>query len=222
MQSVPRLILVLCCMASAHRAIHNMAIHHLEARQDCSTSLPDDRCIEAYNNFVNSYDPTTALLDGFCEEACVGQLDDYSECLNGEAGYVDVLCVKQNNEYCYIPYVDQLTTCDDCNGTCTDTCRSCLSDYVDDLSCCYDQYRSYSTSIVNVTALEDFGCGHDYTCSGGAIAVPTVLTALLLMVMAAIVMWRTWTVIVSLISCYYMYCVYIVFSNLELCTVIFV
>ena len=109
MQSVPVLILVLCCMASAHRAIHNMAIRHLEARQDCSASLPDDRCLQAYNKFTNSlYNLTTALLDGICEEACVGPLDKYLECLWGEADYATALCVKQNNKYCYIPYLTKL------------------------------------------------------------------------------------------------------------------
>ena len=61
MQSVPVLILVLCCMASAHRAIHNMAIRHLEARQGCS--LPDDypdMCVQALgdlntNNIILIY-----------------------------------------------------------------------------------------------------------------------------------------------------------------------
>ena len=62
-----------------------------------------------------------------------------------------------------------------------------MSHYVDDLSCCVDQYRKYS--FVNISAIEEDSCGNHYgACSGGAIAVPTVLTALLLMMMAAIVM----------------------------------
>ena len=198
MQSVPVLILVLCCMASAHKAIHHKAIHHLKARQDCS--LPNnypDRCIQAFDDFTNSDldDVTTALLDGICEEACVGPLNDYFECLSrsGEQwqGYTDYLCAKQNDKYCLIIYLDLFNTCDDCeneNETCPDTCRSCVSRYVDDLSCCFDQYRS--NGYINATELQEDGCGNRYdTCSdrsGSAIAVPTVLTALLLMVMAAI------------------------------------
>ena len=132
---------------------------------------------------------TPALFDSFCEEVCVGPLDDYYECVFGEKGYADYLCVKQNNAYCVITYTDIIDECDGCNDeTCPDTCRSCLRPRVSGLSCCLDQYRSYS--FINITELEMDNCGNTYNIcsSGGAIAVPTVLTALLLMVMAAIVM----------------------------------
>ena len=171
-------------MASAHKAIHNRVIHHLERRQDCS--LPTDypaRCIQVFIDLANGIaNVTPALLDGICEEACIGPLKD---CTMGDDG----LCVKQNDEYCYIITMNLINTCGDCNETCTDTCRLCLSDFVDDFSCCVDQYRSYSS--FNITESEKDMCGNRYdTCrdmSGGAIAVPTVLTALLLMALAAIV-----------------------------------
>ena len=98
--------------------------------------------------------------------------------------------MRQNNEYCLVIRLDVYNTCgDDCDKPCNDTCHLCLSGYVDDLSCCLDHYRSHMYSFVNVTELEEEVCGNRYdTCSGSAIAVPTVLTALLLMMMAAIVM----------------------------------
>ena len=191
MQSVAVLIsiLVLCCMASARRGMHKLAVRHLEARQNCNfpTDYPP-RCIQAFTDFSNSDDITPALLDGICEEACVGPLNDYFECLLRDKGYADYFCVKQNDDYCLVIGSNVADTCDTCDdGKCPDDCRSCLSRYVGDLSCCFDQYRSYS--FVNATDLEKDDCGNTYnTCSGGAIAVPTVLTALLLMVMAAIVM----------------------------------
>ena len=99
-------------MASAHRAIHNMAIRHLEARQDCSASLPDDdRCLQAYINFANSLytgNLTTALLDGICEEVCIGPLDDYFECLNGEPGYADTLVSNRITSTATSPFLAKL------------------------------------------------------------------------------------------------------------------
>ena len=200
MQSVPVLILVLCCMASAHRAIHNiMATRHLEARQDCSFP-PDDypkNCLAFFNLFNNTFNgnSASAILEGFCEDQdCTVPLNDYYKCDLGFDSYSDFFCARHNNEYCLVTlyYVDD--ACNYCtnNGTCPATCRSCLSRYVDDLSCCIDQYRRISFLYVVFPDL-DFQdeCGNTYdTCStsGGAIAVPTVLTALLLMVMAAIVM----------------------------------
>ena len=122
-----------------------------------------------------------ALLDGICKDDCVGPLNDYFECLLGYQGYADYLCVRQNNEYCLVIRLDVYNTCgDDCDKACNDTCCLCLSGYVDDFSCCLDQYRSHMYSFVNVTELEEDVCGNRYdTCSGSAIAVPTVLTALL-------------------------------------------
>ena len=190
MQSIVVLLLALCCMASAHQGLRNMAIRNLEARQNCGfpTDYPP-RCIQAFADLNNNDDITPALLDGICEEACIGPLDNYFKCILNETGYGDYLCVKQNGEYCQIIGSDAVDTCDTCDdGRCPDTCRSCLSRYVGDLSCCFDQYKSYS--FFNITDVEKDDCGNTYnTCSsGGAIAVPTVLTALLLMVMAAIVM----------------------------------
>ena len=201
MQSVPVLILVLCCMASAHRAIHNMAIRHIEARQsqDCSITNIPTSCVEAVGKLnTNDADILSAALDVICGDRCVGPLDDYYECLSGYERYVEYICERQDGQYCLVTTADLLNTCDG-DGcpfeTCSDSCYSCVSRYVDDLSCCVDQYRKYS--FVHISAIEEDSCGNHYgACSGGAIAVPTVLTALLLMVMTAIVMWRTLTIVV--------------------------
>ena len=193
MQSVAVLIsiLVLCCMASARRGMHKLAIRHLEARQSQNCSILDVpiSCLEAFGDFdSNDTDVLSATLDVFCGDHCVGPLNDFFECLLGySAQYV---CERQNGQYCIITVSDLSNTCEgDCpdDDTCPDACRRCVSPFVDDLSCCINQYRSYS--FVNISELEEDPCGNRYnTCSGGAIAVPTVLTALLLMVMAAIAM----------------------------------
>ena len=197
MQSVPVLILVLCCMASAHRAIHDLDIRHIhvEAKQDCGSGFPPDdypkNCLAYYNAF-NDID--TAILEGFCKDQdCIVPLNDYYKCALGFDSYSDYLCARHNNEYCLVTYNYMTDACNYCtySGTCTDTCRSCLSRYVDDLSCCFDQYRGSVPDYY--LAYDQDVCGNTYdTCStsGSAIAVPTILTALLvlLMVMAAIVM----------------------------------
>ena len=194
--SVPVLILVLCCMASAHKAIHNRAIHHLKNRQDCLPANIPQRCADALMEFddFNSTDPTTInpILDNFCSQICIEPLNAYYECLWGDnyANYANYLCLTQNNIYCVVNYLYYDICLDACN-TCTDACRSCLDSLVNPLSCCVVQYYRFTFEDISDYENADV-CGNNYTTcsisnSGGAIAVPTVLTALLLMVMAAIV-----------------------------------
>ena len=187
--SVPVLILVLCCMVSAHvqRGIHPPV-------RDCnvSTDVPQ-RCTDAFqyladNHRSNSTVPSP-IMDTICGESCNG-LDPYIGCLNEDEDYYEYLCLRQNSQYCFITTLDYTISCEDiiCLTECSDDCRSCLDNYVNDISCCQMQYQRFPSITDDDSAITTDVCGNTYdTCSGGAIAVPTVLTALLLMVMAAIV-----------------------------------
>ena len=160
-------------MASTHRAIHNMAIRHLEASTNCSNPSPwPAKCAKAMSEYSNSDAVTPAILDGVCEKICIGPLNEYFECISGVKRYANYMCVKENNKYCLVIRSDRWNTCFDtyeCDGeTCPGNCRSCLSRYIDDVSCCYDQYERYG--FMNITKRETDECGNTYnTCSGGAI-----------------------------------------------------
>ena len=186
--SVPVLILVLCCMASAHNA---------KERQSCN--FPDNypqRCLYAIFDLIGSnLTDLNSALDTLCNDTTCSdhsdQLDTYYECLLGIANYSEFLCTElQDGQYCHVIREDYLSSCllTKCLTRCNDDCRSCLDDFVDDISCCGAQYQRLS-SVPDYAVITTDVCRNSYdTCSGGAIAVPTVLTALLLMVMAAIAM----------------------------------
>ena len=180
--SIPVLTLVLCCMASAHNA-------SAKERQSCN--LPEDipqNCLDAISDYDTSRNltATSSALDTLCSDTCSNQLGPYYECLfvfNSE-----YLCARLNDQYCLVigsNYAECLGI--NCIAGCSDDCRSCLDGFVNDISCCLTYISS--SSIPDSAIITTDVCGNSYdTCSGGAIAVPTVLTALLLMVMAAIVM----------------------------------
>ena len=187
--SVPVLILVLCCMASAHKAIH------LQGRQqDCD--LPDDtpqRCASIISDLASSLASNSTILnpilDIICSRTCSESVGQYIDCLQGSDIY-ELLCLQQNNGYCYTITLDRSSLCllPNCATGCSDNCRSCLDGYTNDISCCQMQYQRLP-SFDDISIITTDVCRNTYdTCSGGAIAVPTVLTALLLMVMAAVVM----------------------------------
>ena len=189
--SVPVLILVLCCVASAHKAIH------LQGRQICN--LPDDtppRCASAVSdlviNLISNSNSTllNPILDIICSRTCSGSVGQYIDCSQGDDDAYEFLCLQQNSGYCYTITLDRFSSCllPNCATECSNNCRSCLDGYTNDISCCQMQYQRFPSYDDNSTITTDV-CRNTYdTCSGGAIAVPTVLTALLLMVMAAIVM----------------------------------
>ena len=161
---------------------------HLQGKQACNfpTDYPQS-CTNAALNLGTTSD-TTDLLDTLCSDACRGPLDDYYKCL-GIQDYSEYLCLQQNNQYCYVTFLD-VTAClaSSCSTGCNDDCSSCLDDVANDFSCCADQYQHLSSSV-SIPTIDI--CGNSYgTCSnsGGATAVPTVLAALLLMVMAIFVM----------------------------------
>ena len=180
MQSVPVLILVLCCMASAHRAIH-----YLEGRQG---SLPPDECLQAFSDLGNAtiaddLDALTRILDLLCGDTCSRFLPESSS----------EVCVRQNDKYCYATSVDLTASCIGfCAIQCTDRCQTCVDDFANDYNCCLAEYERLGMNATigpgEICDLSPNACRDDSDTSGGAIAVPTVLTALLLMVMAAIVM----------------------------------
>ena len=180
-------------MASARRGMHKLAVRHLEARQNCDVPTSCLEQLEAFGEAFDSNDTdvASAALDVVCSDRCVGPLDDFFECSLRYQRYAQFVCEQQDGQYCFVTIVDFSNACGgDCpdDDTCPDACSRCVRPYVNDLSCCANQYRSYSFYNISEMDLED-PCGNRYdTCSGGAIAVPTVLTALLLMVMAAIVM----------------------------------
>ena len=205
--SVPVLILVLCCVASTHRALYDSAIHHLERRQEkyenCTlpTPLPCTGALVEYNR--NPHNVTAATLDVACSHACLEPLNAFFLCHIGYEHFADFLCIEHyNNEYCIILYQNYNHSCllpNSCNVACTNDCRSCQEDFINDLTCCWIQSVHYNFSFLS--SLSDSsadacvnrfdtcnGTCYGDNCSGGAIAVPTVLTALLLMMMAAIVM----------------------------------
>ena len=177
MQSVPVLILVLCCMASAHRAIH-----YLEGRQG---SLPPDECLQAFSDLGNAtiaddLDALTRILDLLCGDTCSRFLPKSSS----------EVCVRQNNKYCYATSVDLTASCIGfCAIQCTDRCQTCVDDFANDYNCCLAEYERLDVNVtIGPGEICDLSPDACRVRSGGAIVVPTVLTALLLMVMAAIVM----------------------------------
>ena len=181
--SVPVLILVLCCMAST-------SAHNAKKRQDCN--LPENipqSCMDADFTFSRNFTAVSSALDTLCSDTCTDQLGPYYDCLFGFDS--DFLCAQQNGQYCFVIGIDRQISCltdTNCTG-CSNDCRSCLDGFVNDISCCLT-YISLS-SIPDSAMITTDVCGNTYdTCStsGSAIAVPTVLTALLVMVMAAIVM----------------------------------
>ena len=192
--SVPVLILVLCCMASAHKAIH------LQGRQICS--LPNDtppRCAniipDLARNLMSNSTFLNPILDIICSGNCSESVGPYIDCFQGDNDAYKSLCLQQNDGYCYTTLLDYRSC--NCITRCSDDCRSCLDGYINDISCCQMQYQRFPSNDDSSTITTDV-CGNRYdtcngtcygdNCSGSAIAVPTVLTALLLMVMAAIVM----------------------------------
>ena len=180
--SVPVLILVLCYMASAHKAIH------LQGRQQgCDLPTPQ-RCANAFLDLDRNSTSLNPFLDIICSDTCSESVRQYYECSEGNDIY-ELVCLQQNNRYCLsISFDYQSCILSNCITGCSDDCRSCLGDYTNDVSCCQMQYQRFPFYNDSFTITTDV-CSNSYdTCSGGAIAVPTVLTALLLMVMAAIVM----------------------------------
>ena len=197
-------------MASAHKTIKAMPkmvmqedVIYRERKQDCK--LPtEQKCADAVKEY-DDYDFTdttnlTHVLDKLCDQDCRDPLNAYYECSKkGKKNYADFLCVMQNNKYCFFTTTDYNVSCgppctcnsQECREECASPeCRSCLDRYFDDFSCCLAEYkRQFPTYAANFND-SDF-CNNAYTAcstSGSAIAVPTVLTALLLIVMAAIVM----------------------------------
>ena len=159
-------------MASAHRAIH-----FLEGRQDIPTE-----CMEAVNALgdaiiANDLDALTRILDILCSDTCSRFLSPG-------------LCVRQNGQYCYVTSWGLTSSCVSfCVPSCTDHCQTCVDDFANDYNCCLAEYERLGVNAtIGLGEICDLSPNACRDTSGGAIAVPTVLTALLLMVMAAIVM----------------------------------
>ena len=113
--SVPVLILMLCCMASAHNAMYNRAIHHLETSQDCGfPPNTSQSCKDALNAFANNLDNAAALpsiMEKLCDPNCVKSMNVALECIFGPSNIGEFLCVTYKNKYCYVIVVDFKNSC---------------------------------------------------------------------------------------------------------------
>ena len=197
--SVPVLILVLCCMASAL----NMHSRALEGNENCTLRAPP-QCINALVQYGrNPNNASASILDVACSQDCLELVNDFYLCYFGYERFGHFLCLKNGDNYCIVRHDNYNNTChhpNNCAAECTETCRLCQDEFIEDLTCCAVQYREFDffddlDDPDNHACVDSFddtytcnGICYGENCSGGAIAVPTILTALLLMVMAAIVM----------------------------------
>ena len=161
--SVPVLILVLCCMASAHNNFYKRA---LEINQDCNfppntpqwceDSLSDfldnstpQWCKDASSDFLDNWDNVTALpsiLEKFCDPTCAKLMDVVFECYLGPKNIADFMCVTYENKYCYVIGLDFEHSCllpNHCSSTCSESCRKCHVEMGNDFSCCLVKYRHF-------------------------------------------------------------------------------
>ena len=148
--SVPALILVLCCVASAHKAIHNTAAHHLERRHEGSQHY-EPECLQDLEFFHSddiltyNYTQILPILDTLCSGTCIVSVHIYGyKNLSGLENYADFVCLKHDNRYCSAIKIVRNHECfagSNCHSRCTDACHSCLDDYIDDYSCCLTQWE---------------------------------------------------------------------------------
>ena len=165
--SVPVLILVLCCMASAHNDIYNRAIQYLETSQDCNYPPNTPQwCKDALSDFFDNSDNITALpsiLEKLCDPTCAKLMDILLECVLGGKNIVDFICVTYGNKYCYIISMVFEKSClihNDCNATCSDACRTCHVKTGNDFSCCLVKYRHFD--FFNASNFFPDACGNRY------------------------------------------------------------
>ena len=157
--SVPVLILVLCCMASAHKAIHNRAIHHLERiqRQDnnsCSFSTPERKCEDALNIYHNHecddferypYTQIHSILDAICsDEVCIEYVNNFYYNYSDPKNETDYICLKQNYRYCYAIKLVKENWCqipnDECGINMCINVSYCEDFFTSDYCCCMVQW----------------------------------------------------------------------------------
>ena len=164
--SVPVLILMLCCMASAHNDIYNRA---LETNQDCNYPPNTPQwCKDALSDFLYNSVNITALpsiLEKFCDPTCVKSIDVAFECFLGPKNVADFICVTYGNKYCYVISYDFEYSCllpNHCSDTCSESCHKCHVEMGNDYSCCLVKYRHFD--FFNASGYLNFpdACGDRY------------------------------------------------------------
>ena len=155
--SVPVLILVLCCMASADNDIYNSTIHDLEEEYENCSFHTFVRCRQAEHGLFSTTDSSTRslLLDMACSETCI---EAYGECFIEFGDFLDFVCVKHNSQYCYIIY-HSIVSCLEPNG-CYDMCT--------DACCCLIQWERMGLALNGTigTSITDV-CGN--TCNSARV-----------------------------------------------------
>ena len=169
--SVPVLILVLCCTASADdcNAIYDKAIQEIRKKNHthCSISI-QNRCEDAWKIYngddIREYQYTWihSILDIICSDDCIRKCS-YGNSLD-QSERIEYMCLKHNNWYCdAIDMVRKHWCINTYHGSiCPEGQKYCLDYFVNDFSCCLKKWESKNLEHTEINTSTIDVCGNHY------------------------------------------------------------